>query len=153
MIEIIGTVTTDGVAERFNNAADTIRARLRRTLAGLAEQVRDRARASAPVKTGTMAAGISVRFTETLTEIRATIKAPSPALFLEHGTVNHGGAHNRNAVRGKKAKLHALHALRATGSFRIQPRPFLGPALSAMRQTIEADLATAANGAAEEASQ
>lgn len=149
MIDIIGTVTTEGVAERFRDAGDAIRERIRRTLSQLSAEGVSRAQAGAPVKSGDMRGGIQALYVETMTEQRAIIKAPHPALWLEHGVVAHGGGHNRNLGKGKKGKLRNLHELRAAGTWRIKPRPFMGPALTSMRSQIEADLSAAIAAGAE----
>jgi len=152
MISVTTTVSNEGLLRRFEHAGSAIRARIRTALGYIGQQVADRARAGAPHRTGDLQGSIAPFYVETQNKQAEVIKAGAfYAIFLEHGTVSHGGAHNKNAGKGKKAKLSRLHQLRAQGVWRIQPRPFMSPALAALRSQIHADLSAALTGAVEDA--
>lgn len=151
MIDISATVIgAEGVIARFDDVASAMRNRLRLKLDSLGHQIAAIAQGNAPSKTGTMRAGIRPIFTETLTQLKESIIAPWPALALEYGVVNHGGAHNKNAGRGKRGKKARLHELRSQGQWRIEPRPFMAPAIASMRQRIDDELAGALEEVAQE---
>jgi hypothetical protein len=144
LIEVTASVAHESVDRRLNNAAEAIRDRIRKALGRIGEDIASTARLTAPSRSGALRSSIAPIYVETVEQQKEVVKAGEfYAVFLEHGTVMHGGAHNKNTGKGKRGRLAHLHLRRANALWRIQPHPFLSPVIDAMRDQIEARIAEA----------
>lgn len=158
------SVTGDAeLKERFAHVGSTLRAKLREALFEAGGQLKSAARGLAPVLAnpakankqtvaGALRDSIDARLIETLDSMTMTVR-PSAfyAQIIEGGAVSHGGRNNKNTpdpwVKGgknrKRAKVDRVTALRAAGQWRVQPRPFMKPAMASLRSRIDQQLAEA----------
>lgn len=155
------TVTVVGDAEirqMFLDAGSAVRERIRRALIDLGAEVRDRAVSLAPRKTGSLQKSIRERITESNGRIGVSVR-PSAlyARFMEFGVVNHGGLHNasRGGLKtrgGRRALVERVRELRASGTYRVKPHPFMEPASDSVRSRVDAVLDAAVAAAIAEVS-
>lgn len=127
---------------------EAMRRRLRAVMQAAGDQLVAAAQALAPEKTGALKRSIVAKLTENEKGLRLRVK-PSKfyASFLEFGVVAHGTAHNSNRQGGKRVRAQRVARLRASGMWRIKPRPFMGPPFDAMRDRLVRQLDEAIEGA------
>jgi hypothetical protein len=140
------------IKRNFSDFGSDTRVRVRRVLAESGRALSDLAASKAPRKTGTLASKIHPRQKESNNTITETVVIPTkPGIWMEFGTVNHGTLHNHARLGGKLTKVQRVRGLRASGSYRIKPHPFVGPTMEELRPQIDADLREALGAAVVEA--
>lgn len=141
-------VGNEEIRQSFLDIGSSIRERLRRVLADAGQEIASAAAGAAPMRTGKLAGSIRPALVETGNKLTESI-APRGRYgsligrLMEFGVVSHGGASNRNAAGGKRAKVRRVRELRAAGQYRIAPRPFMGPAYDSLRSRVEAEIEAA----------
>jgi HK97 gp10 family phage protein len=126
--------------ERFLRVGDEVRNRIRKTMLALAREVSDQAASAAPRgKSGKLAASLKkVKLSETDTRMSVQVGPPRfYGKFLEFGVVGHGTASNKSRAGSAFAQVKRVRELRASGQWRIAPRPFMGPAIDRVRTKVD----------------
>lgn len=142
---VIGTAE---IRARFLRTGDAIRDRIRRAIVAAGQDVKAAAQAGAPRKTGALANSIGVKVTEN--DAKMTVRvAPSKfyGRFLEFGVVAGKAPAQATGIRGffglketGRQAAHRISHMKAAGKYRIQPRPFMAPAIDRVRAQIDASL-------------
>lgn len=134
--------TKDLSKEKFQAIDEALRVQLRRALDKVGQEMRAAARALAPRRSGKLASSIRARFAEMGDTLQETVRPTKfYAKFLEYGVVRHGTQSNKAVGVGlgrtvKRAKVARVRELRSLGAWRVEPHPFMRPALHSMEQRI-----------------
>jgi HK97 gp10 family phage protein len=146
------------IAAEFRDFGGVLRERLRRTLNEIGEELKAAAISKAPRlahpdsrwTAGALQQSIRDRLVENDKSITETVQTGKYyARFLEIGVVAHPFAHNRTGAGGNRERANRLRSLRGSGQYRVSPRPFMGPAMDALRSQIDVALRAAVEGAGE----
>lgn len=142
-------VGTAEVRARFLAVDGSMRSALRREMLAIGQDVQARARGLAPSLrkpqkgrvAGALRSSIKVKLSETDTALKVAVRPGKfYARFVESGVANYGTKGN---LRPKGVRHRLRSAATRVGSWRVPPRPFMGPAARAVEPTVRQRLEAA----------